>query len=534
MILKRFFGKTIEAAKKSAKQMYGDNYKIFDSSEDGDEKAGITVVVDKKKDQQNQFYSRKDNRRKESSVEEQVTFEKSEDSDGINEDQIAPELKILREIAKEKQKSKPSPKKDDNVFKQVLNNTNDPFGRQSSRKESDSKKQSNVYERDAIRSSRYKSASDEKKVNKPSISRSYRPSLTSQATQSRFSDESGEGAEKKLQRDKSGSSVSKQDSSGNNLLNMFDQSGPKIKKPIPTTSSNEPVNRYQEREIQTLHKRFDKIEALLDSNFILSNIEYISHPVFQQLVQTGISISVVSGWFSRIIKEGIDPASQTKLFMSKLSEIIKEVLSVDSSAEPLKFQLFTGPSGSGKTELIMKLLLHQEYMADRKTAVISVIPNSETHRHYYTILKPFCTDHDIPYYEVTAGSDINKYLEEWEEYDFVLIDSTSLQIEKEESFKQYWKIRQLLAPLTPLEVHYVVNVSKNRHYFQSSTAIHHPLQPDFIALTHLDEITQWGAVIPFFEEMNASTRYISTGKNIPESLETFKPAWFAQKLLQDS
>lgn len=531
MIFKRILGKTIEAAKKSAKQMYGDSYKVFDSSEDGDEKAEITIVVDKSKDQQNQPSARKGDRLPDSSAGEQVTFEKSGDSTGIDEEQIAPELKVLRQIAKEKKKSKQYAKKDDKVFKQVLNNTNDPFRGQSSRTEPAQKKQPNVYGRDAIRSARYKSAPDEKK---PSISRSYRPSLTSQAVQSRSPKEPDETAEKIPRQDKYGSPVSKQESSGNNLLNKFDQSGPKIKKSMPSSSSDEPISRYPEREIKALHKRFDKIEALLDSNLILSNIEYISHPAFQQLVQTGISISVVSGWFSRIINEGIDPAGQSTLFMSKLSEIIKEVLSVESSTEPLKFQLFTGPSGSGKTELIMKLLLHQDYMASRKTAVISVIPNPDTHKHYYTILKPFCTDHEIPYYEISAGSDIHKFLSEWEEYDFILIDSPSLQIEKEESFRQYWKVRQLLAPLTPLEVHYVVNVSKNRHYFHSSAALHHPLQPDYIALTHLDEITQWGAVIPFFQEMDASTRYISSGKCIPESLETFKPAWFAQKLLQDS
>ncbi len=535
MIFKRFFGKTIEAAKKSAKQMYGDNYKVFDSTDEGEEKAGITVVVDKEKGQQHKPGSRRGKKAPESTAEEWVSFKQSDEPKGIDEEQIAPELEMIRQIANDKKKKNQPAKKDDNVFKQVLNNTRDPFSDLDKRTDPDQGKKTTVYGRDAIRSKRQNPGSDEKKQNtKPSLSRSYRPSLTAQTSMRSTSIKSEEITDRKVLRDSSGSSVTKKDSSGNDLLNMFDQSGPKIKKPTVSSETADPGSRYHEREMKALHKRFDKIEALLDSNLILSNIEYISHPAFQQLVKTGISISVVSGWFSRIIKEGIDPEGQSKLFMSKLSEIIKEVLSVDSSAEPLKYQLFTGPSGSGKTELIMKLLLHPEYLEDQKTAVISVIPNPDSQKHYYTILKPFCSDHDISYYEISAGLEVNQYLQEWAQFDTILIDSPSLQIEKEESFRQYWKIRQLLAPLTPLEVHYVVNVSKNRHYFHSSSAIHHPLQPDYIALTHLDEITQWGAVIPFFQDMEASTRYISTGKHIPDSLETFKPAWFAQKLLQDS
>ncbi|MEX0944438.1 MAG: hypothetical protein WDZ38_02115 [Balneolaceae bacterium] len=538
MIFKKLFGKTIEAAKKSAKQMYGDNYQVFDSTEDGDEKAEITIVVDDdRKNRQKKLSDRRAGKSAGRSDENDVTFEKSVESEsesetsGIDEKKIGSELEFLRLIAEQKKKKQTPAKKDDRVFKQVLNNTTDPISSNVSRTGSNPSV-SDFYGRDAIRKMKQSSLSGtEPETRNPKSTGRFRPDLTPKKDLNRQISVKSEQNQSEY---KTNPKLNKPDSSGNTLLNMFDQSGPKIKKPTPKSGPEENISRHQEREIKALHKRFDKIEALLDSNLISSNIEYISHPAFQQLVKTGINISVVSGWFSKIIKDGVDPVNQTKLFMSKLSGILKEALTVDSTAEPLKYQLFTGPSGSGKTELIMKLALHPEYLVEKNVAVVSVVPKPEKQKIYYTILKPFCEDNQIPYFEVSAGMNISDSVDEWNPFDFVLIDTPSLEIEKEESFKQYWKFRQLLAPLTPLEVHYVVNVSKNRHYFQSSSAIHHPLQPDYIALTHLDEISQWGAIIPFFQEMEASARYISNGKNIPESLETFKPAWFAQKLLQDS
>jgi flagellar biosynthesis GTPase FlhF len=50
MILKKFLGKTLDAAKKSARQMYGDDFVILESSSSEEkEEAGITVMVKQQK-----------------------------------------------------------------------------------------------------------------------------------------------------------------------------------------------------------------------------------------------------------------------------------------------------------------------------------------------------------------------------------------------------------------------------------------------------------------------------------------------------
>jgi flagellar biosynthesis GTPase FlhF len=314
------------------------------------------------------------------------------------------------------------------------------------------------------------------------------------------------------------------------LLSRFDSAGPKINRTstVPTSSP-----RREQREINALHKRFDKLEALLDSSLISSNLDYASHPAFQQLVQTGISTSVVAGWFSSIIKEGVDPYDQTEMFMSHLSGLIRDAIRCETDREIQKYLLFTGPAGAGKTQLIMKLTQHPGFMKQKNVAVVSILPQSAATSPYYTILRPFCEDHNIPFYTIKTGVDVAEMQEEWEAFDHVLIDSPSISTQQDTSFRQYWKIRQILASLKPLEVHYVVNASLNKFYFKESTAINHPLQPDYIAITHLDEVSQWGPVIPFMKEMGCPARFVSNGDRLPDSLHNFDPAWFAQNVLKN-
>lgn len=486
MILKKFIGKTVEAAKKSAQQIYGDDFVVLRSSAPkGDQDADITVAVDA--DRQNSSAQKQPDQSGNGIEKAGVSFERTNNSQGTRyqPNPVSRNLIALREYAEKQQFSS------SNRFKV-------PDQESEEEKPTDS----------AVESF----------IDSPETFKKEKKQLYSRASIRGSSN--GESPKEKTSSQKNGIGI----------LSQFDQSKPKFKTTtVPAASKSV---RQEQREIIALHKRFDKLEALLDSALISSNISYVSHPAFQQLIHTGISSTVVSGWFSKIIKKGVDPYEQPEVFMSKLSAIIREALTFSSSAEVKKYLLFTGPAGSGKTQLIMKLLMHPEFMQKKNVAVVSLLPR-EKNNHYYTILEPFCRDHKISYFGITSGDEVTSLQKEWEKYDHVLIDTPSISMQQEDSFRQYWKIRQVFASLAPLEVHYVVNASLNRFYFRDSSAVHHPLHPDYVAITHLDEVSQWGPIIPFLKEMGCNARYISSGDSIPESLSKFDPAWFTQKVLQN-
>lgn len=502
MIFKKILGKTIETAKKSAHQMYGDDFLILESTPpDGKNQAGVKIAVDKdqrkKSGSQNNPAGDSNNGRENPGIK----FERTNGSYGTgnSSEPASPNLLALRKYVENRDFSSKENGTDKSQKKTL---TDGPRFTPDSEPEHEKIKKSpgNLYSRANIRAQQQAGSG----VNGTAVN-SYETKGDGSKTESQLP--------------------------GTHLLERFDQTGPKISGAAPGSAVTE---RKEKREIAALHKRFDKLEALLDSALITSTLDYVSHPAFQQLVHTGISTSVVAGWFSEIIKDGIDPYDHTEKFMSGLSAIIRDALSWTESGETRKYMMFTGPSGSGKTHLVMKLALHPDYLLNKKIAVVSLMPQSEPGHQYYTILEPFCNDHDIPFFKVKSGAEVTTLQNRWEEFDHVLIDTPSISIQQDNSFRQYWKIRQVFVSLAPMEVHYVVNASLNRFYFRDSSATHHPLQPDYVAITHLDEVSQWGPVIPFLKEMGCGAKYICTGDSIPGSLSEFNPTRFAQKVLRDT
>lgn len=510
MILKKFFGKTIEVARKSARQMYGDDIVVLESFHpDGDREAGVTVLVDtpskgekkgapKEKDSgektpfRNVFYKRRDAATKPvngrdvqspgqnpgpgpglipGARQEYQPVDSQLESPGQaklrpsyttaetkQREQVSPNLMALREYAAREERGN----------SERLTRSN---GRANGRAESNG-------------SARF--APD---VPEPTVSK-----RTASST-------------------------------------PFEPTAPVYGPPSPSHAAG--VAAGQQREITALHKRFDKLESLLDSALISSNLDYASHPAFQQLVRTGIRTTVIARWFREIMESGIDPDEEPEQFMAALGDIIRKALKGPADRPMARHLLFAGPSGSGKTSLIMKLVQHPEFLAGKKVGVATMLPDEKT-GPYYTILEPFCRERNIPYFGLRASDGVQVELDEWKSFDHVLIDTPSIPVTQERGFREYWKIRQTLAAANPLEVHYVINASLNRYYFRESGSMHHPLQPDFIAITHLDEATQWGPAIPFMAEMGCGSRFISIGADIPAGLREFSPAWFAQQVLQDT
>lgn len=505
MILKKFLGKTIEAAKKTAQQMYGDDFVVLDSS-DSDGKSQITVAVDKKETESDQRRLHRDTLQ-----DNGVLFERTGESpkpSAKKTNGVSSNLEKLRQYAENNELS---------GGKNIGNNTSDSTGEKTSFKKTAFSPTGQNGSADQNKSTIYSRASA-----RPSTS------FTPTPPAAKSSDRSGDMNTPDT--DTAAKTPETTRSEKPDLLSRFDKAGPKIHRTSNVPSS---APRKERREITALHKRFDKLEALLDSSLISSNLDYASHPAFQQLVQTGISTSIVAGWFSEIIKEGIDPYDQTEMFMSKLSGIIRDAIRCETDRKTQKYLLFTGPAGAGKTNMIMKLTQHPDFMKHKKIAVVSLAPQMASGVPYYTILQPFCEDHNLPFYSIKTGVDVTEVQEEWEAYDHVLIDSPSISTQQENSFRQYWKIRQVLASLKPLEVHYVVNASLNKFYFKESSAINHPLHPDYIAVTHLDEVSQWGPIIPFMKEIGCPARFVSNGDTLPDSIHKFDPTWFAQNVLKN-
>ena len=383
MILKNIFGKTLDAAKKTAYQMYGDDILILEATEASEEgkKAKITIFSDETEPAKKPLSNRP--KAFASAMQEQengVQFERTtrlKKDPGKNE---SSNLNSLRKFATEQILT--DKKKESRHERAAHDSGEDQFlPPKAGNQENNS---STYYSRTNLRKPRPLSDNIEAEP------KDMGPKTVLSKPSGRF-------------------------------ITHFKESKPKeVEKPHASASTA----KADKRAIKALHKRFDKLEALLDSALISSNLEYASHPAFQQLVDTGISTSTIARWFSQIVQTGIDPFDQPQLFMAKLAGIIRDSLGKPVVKEPEQFMLFAGPAGSGKTSLIMKLCQHPDAMLNKKVAVVCMHPQNNT-EPYYSILEPFCRDNDIPFYSIQKGLDVNEHLEEWKEFDHIFFNEYS-------------------------------------------------------------------------------------------------------------
>ena len=493
MIFKQIFGKTVDAAMKSAKQIYGDDFTVFKTYEGGEnQQPGISLIADKKSRTAKSSEKRK---------KAPVYFEKSQKygEHKRNPGHTNNELHKLRNIA-ESQIAKSESK-----LRSLKSGADDErrsrtkFNPVSSENLTDEAKSVSVYSRKSV----HKLEPEISKVN---------------AT--KFDGESADPV-KKTRRTRG-------------LLSRLDESKPNIvkQKTKPPLFGETKTNGINEDKIGALHKRFDKLEALLYSELISVNHEYAAHPVFQQLIQTGIPSKIVSEWFKRIISQNIDPFSNSETFAFHVSKIIRNALVSNSEKKPGQNQLFIGFSGSGKTSLIMKLMLNNGSFEGKKAAVLSVLPDAEKQNNYYTILEPFCYNNEIDYYKIGVDSHLGEIKLDLKEYDHIFIDTPSLSVEKDKAVEEYQKLKRLLVPVSDIDVHLTINMAGNYIDSQNLLINQGLIDADFIALTHLDEIEEWGPVIPLFEKAECSGSYLSYGNSLTKSLKCFDAAWLTKNLLE--
>lgn len=529
MILKKFIGKTLDAARKSARQMYGEDVLVLESSgSDGKEEAGITVAVKdearKRQKNEHQAASHAKTAFKPRNLQNGgVRFEPSGRQPGDRSQPGSPGLLALRKYAQEQARSKSEAEK-------AVGTVFEAGGSRKKRKAKTTFQPGS--ERGGTEKEMKKDTENMAAVgSKAEKKTGFTPRKAAAAKNGKLYSRSS------ARRKQAASAEDKRSFKPSPGIEADDR----VTFPMPQGSTaaragNETSGRatISAMDFTALNERMDRLEALIMAGQDSRNFNYVTHPAFRQLLQTGMEASTVMAWFSSIVNRGIDPRDNSDLFMARLSSIVRKAVGRKPETGIRKYVLFTGLSGSGKTSLITKLSRHPELMKNKNVAVAAVYPLGEAADSYYSVLEPFCKDRDIPFFPVRRNADVSNYLEEWQHFDHVLVDTPSLPADAGKATEQFLRIRQLLAPLTPMEVHYVVNAALHRYKRPDGSLRNPVIEADFLAVTHLDEAAHWGPLIPFRQNLGCNARFISQGPGGFDSLELFDPGWFVQKIFQDS
>lgn len=493
MILSKFIDKTLDAAKQSALQIYGDDYSSL-----------MQMIPDdsqKKKQGHEQRMANNSSAQKRAKSEraskEGVFFERSFEAktnqQQASEQPIEKKLKSIRKYAAQQSS--------DTADTFDMKDSKDDAQPKTFEKETaptEAKTNNNVYSRQSIRPKQQSTKSPE----------------NSAASQQKGFEES--------------ELSSKLSSSSSNQDDRYDQFVPKLPNGISQPAA--PVNAQQKKQnADDIHQRLDRLESLMHLALSTPDATHSDHPLYHKLLHKGVAQKLLNRWFEHIAAQGIEPTQQAKLFHSKLLQQIDEELRQSKADKPSKVMLFAGRSGAGKTHLVMKLAGLPAFLSDKKVAVAFFAPESSNSLDRYSILEPFCQDKNIDFYRL-ENKESAMDLAEWDAYDHILIDTPSLEIDEESLIKHISTLQEHVSPQAAIETHYLVNTAINGTAFNDPLA--QEVNADHLALTHIDKSLKWGKTVQLMVNTTYKLRYISSGPSIAGNLLPFDPEKFARKLLR--
>jgi len=284
-------------------------------------------------------------------------------------------------------------------------------------------------------------------------------------------------------------------------------------------------------EIQKLSIKIHQLEAMLSEHIISPSLRYLTHPVYQQLLQQGIAASDISMWFREVLGEGINPESESNSFAKRIARILRRRFpnGVASNHVQKKFVAFYGDSGAGKTTLIMKLASRAK-SENQKIALISIY-DFEDER--FSKLELFAKQNSIDHFFTCNGENAEPVLKKLGNYDRIFIDTPFLGHRADDIVKKASSIHQFMDQLPEFESHLVINAALNNEFFSEQYLSKYPLKPNYLAVSHLDKVSVWGHLLTLFNCIKSTPQYLTTGPHVHGEIITYTPEWFANKILND-
>mgnify|MGYP002510246299 FL=1 len=201
---------------------------------------------------------------------------------------------------------------------------------------------------------------------------------------------------------------------------------------------------------------------------------------------------------------------------------------VEPASNGIKIVFFIGPTGVGKTTTIAKIASKFRVDEKKKVALLTAdtyrIAAAEQLRTYANIL-------EVPFRVIYTVEEINKALEDFKDYDYILIDTAG---HSHQNMTQKDNMRNIIHSVddrVESEVHLVLSATTKYKDLISIADSYKEMADYKLIFTKLDETTTLGNLLNLRLYTGASLSYVTYGQNVPDDIEDFNPQKTVKRLL---
>ena len=189
---------------------------------------------------------------------------------------------------------------------------------------------------------------------------------------------------------------------------------------------------------------------------------------------------------------------------------------------------FVGPTGVGKTTTIAKIASRFRVEEGKKVVLFTTdtyrIAAAEQLRTYANIM-------EVPFRVIYSEDELKQSLEEFKDYDFVLVD-TAGHSHKNEAQKEIMNgFLHALEGIAEKEVFLVLSATTKYRDLVIIADSYSAMTKYNLIFTKVDETMTLGNLLNIKLYTGASMSYVTYGQNVPDDIEDFNPQKTVKQLL---
>ncbi len=257
---------------------------------------------------------------------------------------------------------------------------------------------------------------------------------------------------------------------------------------------------------------------------------------FLKLLYTKMTDNEIDEKYAHDIIEEIDKNCKPDMNMDMmLSEIYQRMILklgkpyvIEESSQGPKVVFFVGPTGVGKTTTIAKIASSYRVERKKKVALLTAdtyrIAAAEQLRTYANIL-------EVPFRVVYTSNEIETAIEDFKEYDYILVDTTGHSPNNEAQRESMGSLINSVKTTAPKEVFLVLSASTKYRDLMNIADTYKEIADYKLIFTKVDETSTLGNIYNLKMYTGASLSYITCGQNVPDDIEYFNPQSTVKQLL---
>lgn len=201
---------------------------------------------------------------------------------------------------------------------------------------------------------------------------------------------------------------------------------------------------------------------------------------------------------------------------------------IEDDGKGPKVIYFVGPTGVGKTTTIAKIASSFRLEKKKRIALLTAdtyrIAAAEQLRTYANILQ-------VPFRVVYTADEIRTSLEDFSDYDYILVDTTGHSPNNEAQRENMNDLIDAVGEDIKKEIFLVLSASTKYKDLMKTADKYKDLEDIKLIFTKLDETSTLGNIYNLKMYTGASLSYVTCGQNVPDDISYFNPQATVRQLL---